>query len=166
MALSRDEQIEKLKQLKYAVFLPWMAPALVSATVALVLSGAFSGQIGFYLAASLTGFAALAAHLAIPYRHYAARGLLQGVRLNGTIEIAKRKWTIDAQGFESFTGCVSMDNRPMWQIDFAQPDGWEPILGIHPAELVFIRGKDWPVAALLEGGILYPSGRPKRLASL
>ena len=163
-SLSRNEQIEKLNRLKTAGLLPWMSPALVMITAGLILVGAFSGRLIYYLAAGLAGFAALAARLVIPFRLDAARGLSEGVRQTGTVEIEKKKTTMDAHEFQSFTGLVCLDNRPMWQIDFAQPDGWEPISGVHPAELVFIRGKDWPVALLLEAGILYPSVRPKRLS--
>ncbi len=166
MALSRDEQIENLKRLKSASLLHGVRPALLIAAAGLITAGAWTGQMIFYFAAAITGLAALAFHLTIPHRLNAARGVSEGIRQNGVVEITKKKWTVDAHNFESFTGRVFMDNRPMWQMDFAQPQEWEPSCGVHAGELAFIRGIDWPVAVILDGGILYPSAKPARVSTI
>ena len=51
----------------------------------------------------------------------------------------------------------------LWQMEFVQPQNWQPKEGRYPAELVFIRGVEWPVVLLTSDGLLYPRLKPRRV---
>ncbi len=93
----------------------------------------------------------------------AARGLAEGMKQTGAVDLRLHSWPeVDRQTHQTWRGVVFMNHQPLWEMDFVQPDGWEPSPGVHPAELAFIRGVAWPVVLILEDGILYPGGKPRR----
>lgn len=47
-----------------------------------------------------------------------------------------------------------------WTFSF-RPQEWKPVAGVHPAELRYIDGVDWPALIVTEQGILYPQLRPE-----
>ena len=141
-------------------------PARLAAVV-LAASAALAGAVtrnpfflGIALALSILAFAV---RQTAPHIANAVRGLREGVKQPGTVEISLHQWT-DAESnvHESFHGVISMDGQPAWEMEFVTPQNWQPRAGGFQAELAFIRGVEWPVAVLTREGLLYPRRKPLR----
>jgi hypothetical protein len=99
--------------------------------------------------------------LTTPHIRNAARGIIEGIKQNGTVKISVRQEQAAEANYDTYHGLISMDNQLLWEMDFVQPQGWQPIEGIHQAQLAFIRGVEWPVVILTTVGLLYPCCKPK-----
>lgn len=162
MTLTRDEQIARLSKTGSLKLLKLAKPGFVFITGGFIITGAITGNPVFYAAAAAAGLLTLAVWVTAPHIHNAAQGLSEGVRQNGEVEIGIHLWPDGEREHESYRGLISMNRQPLWEMDFAQPAGWTPVIGKQQATLVFIRGISWPVVLILENGLLYPGGKPRR----
>lgn len=162
MKLTRDEQIAELKRMGSGKLFYWARPGMFVLVAGLGLIGSFTGNPAFYATMIFAGLVALAVWLITPHMIHAVRGLREGVKQNGTVLISRRQWSDGGSNHESYQGLISMNNQPLWEMDFVQPQGWEPVEGLYQAELAFIRGVEWPVVLLTDDGLLYPNSKPKR----
>jgi len=161
--MSVDEQIEELIQTGYGETLNHVRRGAIAITCGLVLAGAFTGNFVFYGIAAAAALICVALWKITPHIHNAARGLKDGMRQEGSVEISILQWTdAESNRHETYRGLVLIDQRPAWQMEFASPGGWQPAEGTYPAQIVFLIGVDWPVAILTAEGLLYPAARPKR----
>lgn len=158
-----DGQIAELTRMGTGKIMLAVRPGVVIIAAGLALAGAFSGNPVYYgiaLAFALVGFAIWQT---TPHIINAARGLTEGLKQNGDVEIGIRHWTDGGPNtYESYEGLILMDNQPLWQMEFAQPRSWQPKEGRYPAELAFIRGVEWPVVLQTGEGLLYPRAKPVR----
>jgi hypothetical protein len=90
----------------------------------------------------------------------ATRGLKEGVRQNGAVEISIQLWTDPDSHCH---GLIAMDNQPVWQMEFETSMHWQPTQRKYCAALVFIPGVKWSVVILTDGGPLYPRLKPSRV---
>jgi len=164
MKLTRDEQIAALQKTGSGKYLPWARPGIAAIAAGLILTGAITSQPVFYGAALVAGLLGLAIWRTTPHLLNAVRGLTEGIRQEGTVDIRLRRLSDGEKEHEVFQGVVSMDHQPLWQMDFIQPRGWEPIPGLHSIQLAFIRGVAWPVVLILDDGILIPANSPERIS--
>jgi len=51
-------------------------------------------------------------------------------------------------------------------MEFVTPQNWQPVVGRLEAQLVFIRGVEWPVVILTGNGLLYPRLKPTRASGI
>ncbi|NLA41413.1 MAG: hypothetical protein GX874_08405 [Smithella sp.] len=161
--MTLDEQIAELTRAGSGALWEVARPGAILLAAGLALAGAFTRNpvfFGIALAAALLAFAVrqVAAH-----RINAARGLREGVKQKGAVEISFHSWK-DAESnvHESCRGLISMDGRPLWEMEFAAPGHWRPREGSYPARLAFIRGVEWPVVILTQEGLLYPRLKPRQ----
>ena len=162
--MTLDEQMTELRRMGSTRILYWARPSVVVLSVGLVLAGAFTGNLVFYGIAIAFALVAFAIWNATPHIGNAARGLKEGVKQDGDVKIRIHQWTdAELSQYESYNGMILMDNQPLWQMVFVQPQNWHPKEGRYPAELVFIRGVTWPVVLLTSDGLLYPRLKPRRV---
>jgi hypothetical protein len=49
------------------------------------------------------------------------------MKQNGDVEISIHQWTdAESNQYESYHGLILMDNQPLWQMEFVQPQNWQP----------------------------------------
>ncbi|HPL97861.1 MAG TPA: hypothetical protein PLB14_07640 [Smithellaceae bacterium] len=158
-----EEQTQKLIQTGYGETLKNIRYGAVMAAAGLVLAGTFTGNPVFYGIAAAAAVVSFALWKITPHINNAARGLKEGMRQEGAVEISVVQWKdAEANLHEAYRGLILVDQRPVWRMEFAAPDGWQPAAGVYPAQLVFLIGVAWPVAVVTSDGILYPCARPKR----
>ncbi len=132
-------------------------------TAVLLLTGAFTGNPVFYGTAAFAALITFAIWQTTPHMRNAARGLKEGFRQNGTVEISIQQWTgPDSNRHESCHGLIAMDDQPMWQMEFVTSMHWKPAQRKYCAQLVFIPDVQWPVVILTDDGLLYPRLKPRR----
>lgn len=135
---------------------------IVAAAAGSVLAGVLTGNPVFYGIAFVFVVIGFVMSRVTPHIHNAARGLKEGLKQSGAVVIAIDHWTdAESNHYESYRGIVSIDNRPLWQMEFATPQDWQPIEGTHSAQLAFIPGIEWPVAVITPDGLLYPRLKPR-----
>jgi hypothetical protein len=162
--MTLDEQMTELRRMGSGRILYWARPGVVLLSAGLVLTGAFTGNPVFYGIALAFALIAFAIWNTTPHISNAARGLREGMKQNGDVEISIHQWTdAESNQYESYNGLILMDNQPLWQMEFVQPQNWQPKEGHYPAELAFIRGVEWPVVLLTSDGLLYPRLKPRRV---
>ncbi len=162
MPVSRDEQLEDLRRLGTGKWLFWAKPVAILVAAGLAVAGGLSGLPAFYGAAGIAALVALGVTISTSHLQNAARGVAEGIRQDATVDIRLIPWPDGEEKHESYSGIISMDRQPLWQMDFAQPKGWMPQIGLYPAQIAFIGGVEWPVLVILEQGILYPAHKPGR----
>lgn len=162
--MTRDEQIAELQKMGSGKLLYLAKPGLVFIVAVLIIAGAFLGKPVFYAAAAAAGLVTLAVWLTTPHILNAARGLNKGFKQSGAVEISLHTWPDGEKEQESYQGVIFVDHQPLWQMNFVQPRGWEPEIGVHSVELAFIQGIEWPVIIILKEGLLYPGSKPRRPA--
>jgi len=142
----------------------WARPGVVALSAGLVLAGVFTGKLVFYGMAIAFSLIAFAIWQTTRHISDAARGLREGIKQKGDVEISIHQWTdAESNQYESYKGMILMDNQPLWQMEFVQPPNWQPKEGRYPAELIFICGAEWPVVLLTRDGLLYPRLKPERV---
>jgi hypothetical protein len=162
--MTLDEQMTELTRMSSVRILYWARPAVVVLSAGLVLAGTFTGNPVFYGIALAFALIAFAIWNTTPHISNAARGLREGMKQNGDVEIGIHQWTdAESNQCESYNGLILMDNQTLWQMEFVQPQNWQPKEGRYPAELVFIRVVEWPVVLLTSDGLLYPRLKPRRV---
>jgi len=165
--MTLDEQIAELSRPGLDIRMDLARPTVLVLTAGLVLAGAITSNPAFYgiaLASALIGFAMWQT---TPHISNAARGLKEGLKQNGAVEISIHRWKdTESNQYESYQGLISMDNQPLWQMEFVTPQSWQPLEGRHSAQLAFIRGVEWPVVILTCDGLLYPRLKPKRASGI
>lgn len=161
--MTLDDQIAELTRKGSGTVMKIARLGVILIAASLVLAGAASGHLVFYGTALAFAMLALAIWQTTPHIHKAVRGLKEGLRQDGTVELSIHQWK-DAESncYDSYYGLVSMDNQPMWQMEFVSPENWQPAEGRHSAQLAFIRGVEWPVVILTRDGLLYPRFTPRR----
>ena len=162
MPRTRDEQIAALQKTASGRLLPLAKPALMLVTAGFLITGAVTRNPVFYAVALAAGLLTLAVWWTTHHLLNAARGLTEGIRQNGMVDISLRMDSDGERKYEIFQGIISMNNVPLWKMDFIQPQQWEPTPGLHSAQLAFIRGIEWPVILILDNGVLCPSRKPER----
>ncbi|MFO7569339.1 MAG: hypothetical protein R6W75_06035 [Smithellaceae bacterium] len=166
MMLTRDEQEAELQRKGSGTLLPWARPAMFLLAAGLGLVGAKTGQPVFYAAASVAALVALAVWLTVPHRLNAVRGLREGIRQEGTVEIIMKQWPDGVTQHEACHGRIFMNQQPLWEMEFVTPHNWQPAEGTYPAQLAFIRGVDWPVVVMTRDGLLYPRVKPEKITGV
>jgi len=161
-----DQQITELTRTGSGEIIDLGRQGAAGLTVVLFLTGAFTGNMVFYGVAGFFAIITFAIWQITPHILNAARGLKEGFRQNGTVEISIQRWTgPDSHRCESFHGLIAMDNQPLWQMEFVTSQHWPPADGKYSAQLVFIPGVEWPVVILTCDGLLYPRLEPRRADS-
>ena len=159
-----DEQIEELIQAGSGKIIDVARLGTALLTVVLLMAGAFTGNPVFYGIAVFAALITFAIWQTTPHMRNAAKGLKEGFRQNGTVEISIKQWTDpDSHRHESFQGLIAMDNQPLWQMEFVISQHWQPVEGKVSTQLVFITGVEWPVVILTGEGLLYPRLKPRRV---
>lgn len=158
-----DEQIAELTRTGSGAILRLARPGVLVAVAGFVLAGAWTGHPVFYGMALAFTLIAFAVWQTTPHICNAARGLREGLRQKGAVEITISRWTdAESNTHETYRGLVSMDQQPLWQMEFVTPENWQPETGVFSAELAFVRGVEWPVVILTDNGLLYPRLTPRR----
>ncbi|PKN18198.1 MAG: hypothetical protein CVU71_11835 [Deltaproteobacteria bacterium HGW-Deltaproteobacteria-6] len=161
--MTLDEQIAELTRPGPDKMINLARPGVVVLASGLALAGLFTGNPAFYYIALVFTLIGFAIRQTAPHIRNAARGLREGNKQNGSVEISIRRWTdAESNQHESYEGLISMESRPLWRMEFVTPQNWQPLEGRHPAQLIFIRGVEWPVVILTGTGLLYPRFKPKR----
>jgi len=139
---------------------------IIAAVAGSILAGVLTGNPVFYGIAFIFVMIGLVIWRVTPHIRNAARGLREGVKQSGQVEITIDHWTdAESNHYEFYQGIVSMDNQPLWQMEFATPQYWQPRAGIHSAQLAFVPGIEWPVAIITGDGVLYPRLKPRSALS-
>jgi hypothetical protein len=160
--MALDEQIAELIRTGSGKTITVARYGIVAAATGSVLAGVLTGNPVFYGIAFVFAGIGFVIWRVTPHIHNAATGLKEGVKQNGTVEITIEHWTdAESNHYESYQGIVAIDHQPQWQMDFATPQDWRPIEGMHSAQLAFIPGVAWPVAIITGGGVLYPRLKPR-----
>lgn len=163
--MTLDEQIGEMTRTGSGSMVALARPGVVVLVAVFVLTGALTGNLVFYGIALAFAFIAFAIWQTIPHISNAARGLREGLKQNGAVEISIHRWTdAESNHHESYQGIISMSNQPLWQMEFVTPQNWQPTEGKYSAQLAFIRGVDWPVVILVGEGLLYPRLTPRRVS--
>lgn len=161
--MTLDEQIAELARMGSGKIMDLARPGAVVLAAVLVLAGAASGNLVFYGIALVFALLAFAIWQISPHISNAAKGLREGLKQDGAVEISINLWTDgESNHYESYDGLISMDGQPLWQMVFVTPQNWQPVEGKHSAQLVFIQGVEWPVVVLTRDGLLYPRWKPRR----
>jgi hypothetical protein len=156
-----NEQITELIQTGSGKMIDLARLGTALMTAISFLAGVLTGNPVFYGIAAFAALVTFAIWQTTPHMRNAARGLKEGFRQNGTVEISIRQWTDpDSQQHESCHGLIAMDDQPLWQMEFVTSQHWQPVEGKVPAQLVFIPGVEWPVVIVTGDGLLYPRLKP------
>jgi len=162
--MTLDEQMTELRRTGSGRILYWTRPGVVVVSAGLVLAGAFTGNLVFYGIPIVFALITFAIWNTTPHISNATGGLREGMKQNGAVEISIHQWTdAESNQYESNQGRILMDNQPLWQMEFVQPQNWQSKEGRYPAELVFIGGVEVPVVLLASDGLLYPRLKPRRI---
>lgn len=160
--MTLDEQIAELSRMGSGKVMNLARPGVVLLIAGLALAGSLTGNPAFYAISLAFTLIAFAVWRTTPHLVNAARGLKEGIRQNGEVEISIRHWKdADSNDYKSYRGIIAMNHQPLWLMEFVIPQNWQPAEGKHPAQLVFISGVEWPVVILTGDGLLYPSSKPK-----
>lgn len=161
--MTLDDQIADLTRKGSGAAMRIARPLAVLIAVSSVLAGVYTGHLAFYGVALVFALLAFAIWQTSPHIHNAVRGLREGLKQNGTVEISVHQWRdAESNSYDSYDGLILMDNQPVWQMEFVTPQNWQPVEGRYSAQLAFIRGVEWPVVILTSDGLLYPRFKPKR----
>jgi len=164
--MTLDEQIAELTRMGSGKLMVLARPGVVALVAGLVLAGSLTGNPAFYAIALAFSIIALAVWMITPHIGNAARGLKEGLKQSGVVEISIQHWAdADANNHESYQGLISMGHQPLWQMEFVTPQNWQPVAGKYPAQLAFIPGVEWPVVILTRDGLLYPRLKPRRTSA-
>ena len=162
--MTLDEQMTELRRMGSGRILYWARPGIVVAICGFNAGRRVYRQAGFLWNCDRFTLIAFAIWNTTPHISNAAGGLREGMKQNGDVEISIHQWTdAESNQYESYQGRILMVNQPLWQMEFVQPQNWQPKEGRYPAELVFIRGVEWPVVLLASDGLLYPRLKPRRI---
>ncbi|HOH57235.1 MAG: hypothetical protein BWX45_00400 [Deltaproteobacteria bacterium ADurb.Bin002] len=161
--MTLEEQIAELTRAGSGTLWELAGPGFMLLAAALALAGAFTRNPVFFGIVPAAGLLAVAVRQTAPHIANAVRGLREGVKQPGAVEISFHSWK-DAESnvHESCRGLISMDGRPLWEMEFVTPEHWQPREGNYPVQLVFIRGVEWPVVVLTQEGLLYPRLKPRK----
>ncbi|MRR16753.1 MAG: hypothetical protein EG826_09900 [Deltaproteobacteria bacterium] len=165
--MALDEQIAEMIRAGSAEPVILARYGSVAAAAGSAVAGVLTGNPVFYGIAFIFVVIGCVIWRVTPHIHNAARGLKEGLKRDGAVEIRMDRWTdAESNRFESYQGIVSMDNRPLWHMDFATPQDWQPIAGRYSVQLAFIPGIAWPVAIITNDGVLYPRLKPRPASSV
>lgn len=137
------------------VWLAWFFGLLSAGLIAAALLGAHPLC---YALAAICALAAWATHRMAPYMVQAVQAMDTGEKLPGTVRITVTDTTDSVQ----YEATVHSPGTPAWQFEFI-PLGWKPQAGDHAARVFRLAGVDWPPLVQVEGGLIQPRGRPRRL---
>lgn len=161
--MTLDEQIAELSRTGSGKMINLARPGVILLIAGFVLTGSFTGNHVFYAISMAFTLIAFAVWKITPHIVNAARGLKEGIRQNGEVAISIQHWKdADSNDYKSYQGMIFMNNQPLWRMEFVIPQNWQPAEGKYPAQLVFIRGVEWPVVILTGNGLLYPRLKPDR----
>jgi hypothetical protein len=139
--MTLDEQMTELMRMRSGRIMYWARPGVVLLSAGSVLAGAFTGNPVFYGIALAFALIAFAIWNTTPHISNASIGLKESMKQNGVVEISIHQRTdAESNHFESYHGLMLMDNQPLWQMEFVQPQTWQPREGRYPVKLAFIRG--------------------------
>jgi len=162
--MTLDAQIAELTRAGSGTLWELAGPGAILLAMAFALAGAFTRNLVFFGIALAAAILAYAVRQTAPHIANAVRGLREGVKQQGAVEISFHSWK-DAESnvHESCRGLISMDGRPLWEMEFVTTEHWQPREGSYPAQLAFIQGVEWPVVILTQEGLLYPRLKPRRM---
>ncbi len=129
----------------------WM---LGSAAALALLSALIWNPIPLMVALFL-GLVGIAERRAIPNILNALRAYESGVATLGEVTISTTCWDSDTH----YHAIVQEPGRPDWTYEFI-PQGWLPETGTYAAKIWRLAGREAPVIAATENGILIPRYQP------
>ncbi|MBC8025121.1 MAG: hypothetical protein H7Y89_03950 [Steroidobacteraceae bacterium] len=153
---TREQQLAILQKmgkgslLERAEVVSWLSVA------ALIALGFWKSWVPSYMGAAFIAIVAASSRATLINLRNAARGEREGVRVRGSVEIVVKPDSESPSYFATTT-----DRGVRWKMQFIAT-GWKPVDGSFPAELVYVRGAEWPVLVLLDAGIIVPRFKPAR----
>jgi hypothetical protein len=156
VALTREKQIEKLRQMGRGNLLEYAVPVSAGLVAALFIGGWVTGWVALYFIGAFIAIVAISSFTTMRNIRNAVVGEREGMRVRGRVQI-----TVIA-GAETPTYSVAARDRGVrWSFEFLPLD-WLPATGETDAELVYLRGVEWPVLLIVEAGLIVPRYQPKR----
>jgi hypothetical protein len=135
--------------------LKWFSIVLSAVLAAL---GLYTGQPPYFMFMVLPVIIAYSAHQTGPHIRAASQAIRLGTQSEGVVKIE-----IDpSSDSETFYATVTTEPSREWRFEFI-PLGWKPIAGQMRATLYTLRHLEWPALIEVEGGVMYPRDKPKRL---
>ncbi|TAK83015.1 MAG: hypothetical protein EPO12_06365 [Aquabacterium sp.] len=136
-------------------WLAWCFTLLAACLAAAPLLGAH--PLCWALAA-IAALAAWATRGAAPYMIQAVQAMDTGEKLLGTVLVTVSD-TADSVQYEA---TVQGPGMPAWRFEFI-PLGWQPRAGSHEARMFRLAGVEWPALVQVQGGLMHPRYRPRRV---
>ena len=156
MTLTREKQLEKLRQMGRGNLLEYAAPVSLGLAAALFIGGWLTGWVALVFIGGFIAIVALSSYTSMRNLRNAVVGEREGVRVRGHVQITV------TPGSESPTySAAARDRGVRWSFEFLPLD-WVPVTGETEAQLVYLRGVEWPVLLIVEAGVIVPRYRPKR----
>lgn len=157
MAMSLEQQIEKLRR---AARFSWIPKGLFGLTLALIALALLTGYELFFVIGAFAALFAVAARGAAPHWRNAIKATCNGKQSKGSVSIAI---TRDPTEFDRHVATVRDDaKRVVWQFQFT-PNDWEPTEGELDTEIYYVHGIDWPTLLITPKGILFPAFTPRKV---
>ena len=136
--------------------LEYAATGSLALAALLVIVGWVLHWVALYLIAGFVGVVALASFTTLSNLRNAYVGEREGARAGGHVQITVTPGTEAT----SYSAAVR-DRGARWSFEFV-PIEWAPMAGEREAQLVYLRGVEWPVLVVVDEGILVPRYKPKR----
>jgi hypothetical protein len=157
MALSLEQQIEKLRR---AARFSWIPKGLFGLTLALIALALLTKYEFLFVIGVFAGLFAVAAGETAPHRRNAIKATRNGKRSKGNVSIAI---TRDPTEFDRHVATVRDEAKNVtWQFQFT-PNDWEPTDGELDTEIYYVLGVDWPALLITPKGILFPAFTPRKV---
>lgn len=154
--LTREQQIEKLRQMGGGSFGQWTGPGTLVIAGGLAIGGWVMSWVALYVVAAFFAVVGFTSFTTMQNVRNAVRGEREGARTHGRVQI-----TVIAGTDAPIYSAAARDRGVRWSFEFVPLD-WTPVAGDTEAQLVYVRGVEWPVLLLVENGIIVPRYRPKR----
>ncbi len=158
MAMSLEQQVEKLRR---AARFSWIPKGLFGLTLALIALALLTEYEFLFVIGAFSGLLAVAARDAAPHWRNAIAAIHNGRRSKGNVSIAI---TRDPTEFDRYVATVRDESQHAWQFEFT-PNYWQPTEGDFKAEIYYVRSVEWPALLLTPEGVLFPASKPKKLTA-
>ena len=136
-------------------WLKWFSIVLFAVLAAL---GIYTGKPPYFMFMILPVLIAYSAHQTGPHIRAASQALQAGNKSEGLIMIEIEQ----SSDSERFYVAVAPEPSREWRFEFI-PLGWKPVAGQTRATLYTLPDLDWPALIEVEGGVMYPRYKPKRV---
>ena len=156
MLLSRDQQLDQLRQTGRGNLLEYAGTGSLALAAALVIAGWYLDWVALYVIAIVVGIVAVTTFTTMSNVRNAYVGERRGARTRGHVQITV------TPGAETTSYSAAVRERgERWSFEFV-PIEWQPVAGEREAQVVHLKGVDWPVLVIVDDGILVPRYKPKR----